>query len=80
MAEHPTHPGHLLGTKWTSAKGLHPFRHWEVMKVVRDQVHLQATLDSRVVMISAWRSLRTRAEWQPGWLSTADEPADSVVK
>lgn len=74
MNNHPQHPRHLPGTKWTSRVGLYASRHWEV-EVVREKaglVRLRAALFREEVIEIPWRGLRDRADWMPGWQSTAD--------
>lgn len=68
---HPVHPRHLVGSKWSSApehEGL-CYRHWEVVRYdsKRGEVVLRATLDRDQELRFAWRLLRERDRWLPGW-------------
>lgn len=64
----PRHPGRLAGSKWTQRDAGRAFSHWIVIEVSGDQVVLQAILDPATTRRLAWRALRDRASWQPGWV------------
>jgi tryptophan-rich hypothetical protein len=63
----PRHPGKLAGSKWTSRDPTLPYCHWVVIEVSGDQVVLQSVLERTATMRIAWRGLRVRERWIPGW-------------
>lgn len=64
----PRHPGKLAGSKWTSRDPSLSYCHWIVIEVSGDTVVLQSVLAAATTVRLAWRALRDRALWQPGWL------------
>ena len=67
QTQHPRHPRHLVGSAWTFVPA-DPFRHFVVLRVDRDgNVHMEAVLDAEFHLTFAWRELRDRAKWTPGW-------------
>jgi tryptophan-rich hypothetical protein len=65
----PRHPGNLAGSKWTSRDPSLPYCHWIVIELSGDEVLLQSVLAPATTHRLAWRELRERARWQPGWLA-----------
>ena len=69
MADAPAHPRHLLGSAWTRLDEAWRFCHWEIVARDGDDVILRATLDRASERRLAWRALRDRTIWMPGWRS-----------
>lgn len=63
----PRHPGKLAGSKWSSRDPARPYCHWVVIEIRGDEVVLQSVLAPATTIRMAWRALRDRAAWQPGW-------------
>lgn len=63
----PRSPANLTGSKWTCREPEHGLRHWIVIERSRDEVVLQSVLSPATTRRVAWRSLRERARWEPGW-------------
>lgn len=64
----PQNPSKLVGTHWTAVVPGDRCRHWEVVEY-RPKTGLaivEAVLDKAQVAI-AWRELRDREVWRPGW-------------
>lgn len=74
-AIHPRHPDRLVGTKWSAVAPVEPReRHWVVVEWSprAGEVTLEAVLTTRRVRL-AWRALRDRAAWVPGWEPCVDD-------
>ena len=70
----PAHPRHLLGSAWTRVPPDWTHRHWTVVGRVADDVLVRAILDPRCERRLAWRALRDRACWLPGWQTCPPTP------
>ncbi len=69
MPPAPVHPRHLVGSAWTRLDDAWTYCHWEIVSLDRAVVTLRATLDRTCVRGMAWRELRDRTTWLPGWRS-----------
>lgn len=71
----PTDPARLVGSAWTRGDTVWRYRHWHVVAKHGDEVELAAVLDPAARRRVAWRTLRDRTVWQPGWRAL---PADQI--
>lgn len=67
MSAAPADRRRLIGTAWTSAAPLEGRRHWVVATVRGDEAELRSVLAPIASHRVAWRALRDRARWLPGW-------------
>jgi tryptophan-rich hypothetical protein len=64
----PSNPDKLPGSKWTAVTPSDRRKHWQVVRVDKKSgnVELEAVLDNHRKRL-AWRELRDRDRWRPGW-------------
>jgi tryptophan-rich hypothetical protein len=63
----PRDPRRLVGSKWTRRAPGERLCHWIAIERSGAEVVLQAVLEPAATQRLAWRALRDRARWQPGW-------------
>lgn len=67
MTAAPADRRRLVGTAWTSTAPIEDRRHWVVATVRGDEAELRSVLSPTATHRVAWRALRDRARWLPGW-------------
>ncbi len=65
--EHPTHPRQLPRSKWTSRDPALAYCHWTIIELSGNTAVLAAVLEAAATHRIAWRDLRDRERWLPGW-------------
>jgi tryptophan-rich hypothetical protein len=72
---------HLLGSKWTSTQKTWGWRHFQVVnRKDEGKIVFAEMVSSCDPTVRFWvnaRSMKDRAQWQPGWQSLAEMAADT---